>query len=497
VSARTGEGLDLLAAQIERVALSLSPVRSRDLFRLPVDRVFTMRGHGTVMTGTMIGGSLLVGDAVELSPGGLRGKVRSLQSHGETVEKAPAGRRTAVNVPDFAVDEVRKGDVLALPDTLFPTLSWAVQLNCLSSSPRALRHRSEAHFHHGARDVQARIYLADRDKLQPGESCLARICLPEALAAVHGDHFVLRSFSPLRTVAGGVVLNPLGVDMRRRSKGFAERLELLRLLLPGAKATDEDRVHSQLLCTEGAQKGLSFAALRVLTNLENKALDKALAALASARRVLCFDREARLYIAYELASSLGAACIVAVKVFHAANPEKKGVKKSELLSGWGRELAPKLAHAVIELLVKQGTLQAEADTLRLPTHEAAFSREQAPLGEALLKAHREAALAPPNLVDVLTALGATKKEAAPVLAALRQSGDLVRVAEGLWYAGEHIRALEKTLHDWFAANESIDLAAFKNLTGLSRKYLVALLEYFDDQKLTMRLGDVRVLRKKT
>lgn len=497
VSARTGEGLDLLAQEIERLALALAPVRSKDIFRLPVDRVFTMRGHGTVVTGTMIGGSVSVGDMVELVPRGLRGKVRSLQSHGEAVDTAPSGRRTAVNVPDFAVDDVHKGDVLALPETLFPTFSWLVELQCLPSSPRALRHRSEAHFHHGARDVQARIYLADKEKLQPGERCLARISLPEPLAAVYGDRFVLRSFSPLRTVAGGVVLNPLGVDMRRRSKGFAERLNLLQSLVPERNSADEDKVHIQLCCTEGADKGLSFSALRVLAGLDGKVLEKALTQLSSSRRAVCFDREARLYIADVFFTALGESCLKAIKAFHAANPEKPGMPKGELLSGWGRTVPPRLAHALAEHLLKQGALQATGDALHLPAHKAAFSREQAPLSEALLAAHRKAGLAPPNLSDVLERLGATKKEVAPVLAALRQSGDLVRVAEGLWYAGEHLRALEKKVGEWFTQNETLDLAAFKEMTGLSRKYLVALLEYFDAQKITMRLGDARVLRKKS
>ena len=526
VSARDGRGLDVLVEALADLEARLAPVRSQDLFRLPVDRVFTLKGHGTVVTGTMIAGSVNVGDLIEFSPSGLQSKVRSLQSHGEAVRTAPAGRRTAVNVPDLAVEDIRKGDVLTFPNTLFPTTSWVLEITCLASSPRALRHRTEVHFHHGSREVQARLYFPDRDKLLPGDSCLCEARFPEPMAAVFGDRSVIRSFSPLRTVAGAVVLNPLGADMRRRSQGFAERVAALAAIAPASDpASDpiedeasaasagqaappptgktaraasvgmgieaEQRVLVQLDATRDADKGLSFSRLRVLANLDSKALEKTLAALSNAQKIFCFDKEQRLYLGERFLGLLADSCEKAVAAFHSRHGERQGMPRSELASGWGKALAPKLAHFVIERLLKKGLLVAEGDFIRTPGHSAAFSKDQAPLSEGLLAAHRQAGTSPPNLNEVLESLGSNKKEAAPVMNALRASGDLVRVAEGLWYAREHLEAIEKALLEWFDTHESIDLAGFKSVTGLSRKYLVALLEYFDAQKLTMRLGDIR------
>lgn len=499
VSAQTRQGLDLLIATLAEMEASLAPVRSQDLFRLPVDRVFTLRGHGTVVTGTMIAGSVSVGDTVELYPGGLFSKVRGLQSHGSATEKALAGRRTAVNLPDLAVEDIHKGDVLSHPDTLFPSRRWVLELTCLPSSPRALRHRAEVHFHHGSREMQARLYFADRDKLQPGDSCLCEVRFQEPAVAVFGDRCVVRSFSPLRTVAGGVVLNPLGVDMRRRSQGYAERRALLDSLAPTPEAAsppDDERVLTQLLCTEGAERGISFARLRVLANLDSRALDKTLAALSNKQQAVCFDKDQRLYLAEPFLVSLAASCEEMVAAFHKRHSEKQGIKRSELVSGWGRMLPPKLAHFVIERLLKQGTLAAEGEYLRQPAHSATFSKEQAPLSEALLKAHRDAGLAPPNTNELLASLGIGKKDAALILAALRDSGQLVRVAEGVWYAAEHLQAAEAAVRQWFESHEHLDLADLKSITGLSRKYLVALLEYFDAQRITMRVGDTRMLRQK-
>lgn len=497
VSARTREGLDKLVQSLAAMEARLAPVRSQDIFRLPVDRVFTLRGHGTVVTGTLIAGSVSVGDTVELYPSGLQSKVRGLQSHGAAVEKAPAGRRTAVNLPDLAVEEIHKGEVLSHPDTLFPSTRWVAELTCLSSSPRALRHRGEVRFHHGAREMAARLYFTDRDKLLPGDSCLCEVRFSEPAVGVYGDRCVVRSFSPLRTVAGGMLLNPLGVDLRRRGKGFDERCALLR----GLAATNpppgpEARVLAQLQCSQGAERGISFPRLRVLANLDSKALEKALASLSNSRQAVCIDKDQKLYIAETFLSGPAESCLAAVKAFHERYSEKQGIKRSELLSGWGKDLPPKLSHLVVERLLKEGKLSAQAEFIRLPAHTASFSKEQAPLGEALLEAHKKAGLAPPNTNELLDSLGVSKKEAAPVLAALRASGDLVRVAEGVWYAREHLEAAEKAVRAWFLDHESIDLAGLKSITGLSRKYLVALLEYFDASRLTMRVGDTRILRQK-
>ena len=496
VSARSGQGLEALLQRLAAMEATLAPVRSQDIFRLPVDRVFTLHGHGTVVTGTLIAGSVSVGDIVELYPSGSSSKARGLQSHGAAVEKAPAGRRTAVNLPDLAVEDIHKGEVLSHPDTLFPSSRWVVDLLCLSSSPRALRHRGEVHFHHGAREMAARLYFTDRDKLLPGESCLCEVRFNEPAVGVYGDRCVVRSFSPLRTVAGGMLLNPLGVDLRRRAKGFAERCEVLRELAAGSsELAPEARVLAQLRCSLGAEKGISFARLRVLANLDSKALEKALAALSNSRQALCFDKDRKLYIAESYLQGPSENCLAAVRAFHERFTEKQGIKRSELMSGWGRDLPLKLAHLVVERLVRDGMLAAEGEFIRLPVHTASFSKEQAPLGEALLEAHKKAGLAPPGTTDLLASLGVSKKEAAPVLAALRASGELVRVAEGVWYAREHLEAAEAAVRTWFESHDSIDLAGLKSITGLSRKYLVALLEYFDSVRLTIRVGDTRILRK--
>ncbi|MDR2503140.1 MAG: selenocysteine-specific translation elongation factor [Deltaproteobacteria bacterium] len=498
VSSHTREGLDVLLGALAEIEATLAPVRLQSLFRLPVDRVFTMRGSGTVVTGTLIGGSVSVGDMAQLYPDGRTSKVRNLHCHGEQTKTALAGRRVAMNLPDLAVEDIRKGDVVSYPEALFPSMRWIIYLTCLSSAPRALRHRAECHFHHGAREMQVRLYLADRDRLQPGESCLCEVRFTEPAVAVFGDRCVLRSFSPLRTVAGGVVLNSCGVDMRRRSLGFAERCRMLACINPDApiRALEEERIVNQLAGTIGADQGLSFEKLRVLTNLDSSALEKHLSVLSSKRQVACFDKALRLYIADKPLDSLVSSCAAAVADFHKRHNTLQGIRRSELLSGWGKGVSPKLVNFVIERMLQQGGLVAENDLLRLPDHTASFSVKDAQLSESLLNAYKESGLTPPNMEVLLAKLGVDKKRALAVYAALRAAGRLVRVSEDLWYAAEHLKTIETTILRWFDDHEFLNIADIKAVFGFTRKHMVPLLEYFDAQKLTIRVGDARILRKK-
>ncbi len=503
VSAQTGQGLDALAKALAELEAAFAPARSQDLLRIPVDRLFTLHGHGTVITGTMIAGGLKLGDIVQVYPGTRQSKVRGLQNHWGKAEEVRAGRRTAVNLPDLTVEDIRKGDVISRPGVLFPSERWIAWVTCLPSSPKAMRNRAEIHLHHGSREMQARLCFLDRDTLLPGQACLAEIRLPEAAVSVFGDRLVFRSFSPLRTVGGGVVLSPLGMSTRKREPGFAERCAKMRELAPQAYSTEnqpaaalENLVLTQLVCTREASKGVSFDCLRVLANLDSRVLEKIMSELMADKRVFCFDKMQKIYVADAFVAPLAKACEEAVAAHHKKSPEQQGINRNELLSGWGKDLPPKLAHYVIEQLVKKGKLAAQGEYLRLPSHEACFDQSQAPLGESLLRAYQEAGWAPPATSALLETLRVTAKQAMPLLASLRSDGKLVRVSEDIWYAAEHLAAIEKAVEDWLHERESLDIAGMKSITGLSRKHMIPLLEYFDAQTLTLRTGDVRVLRNK-
>lgn len=494
VSAHTGAGLEELRAELERIAGTLAPRRRSDLVRLPVDRVFTMRGHGTVVTGTLVSGSFKLGDDVLLYPGGLATKVRGLQSHGATAEEAEAGRRTAVNLAGLEVEDVTRGDVLARPGTLFPSLVWDLELTLLASARKELRHRKEVHFHHGTREVLARLHFLDREALAPGETCICQVRFTEPLVGVWGDRVVVRSFSPLRTIAGGRVVNPLGRKVKRFKPEAQALLARLAGEDPAAPASPEDVVLAQLALA-GAE-GVTFAQLMTMTDLESKALDKLVSLLLSKGKAFLFDREERALASGEVVESLAAGLTAHLGDFHAKNPMKQGVSRGELASTWGRGLPDKLFHLVLERLVKAGAVVAEAELLRLAGHKVSLASDQSRLRQAILDAYAKGGSAPPNLPEVLDPLGVSFKEAAPVFKLLQEQGELVKVKEDMYFHAPVLADLRQRVEDYLASHEDMGAPEFKEVGGLTRKYAIPFLEYLDKEKITVRVGDRRVLRKR-
>ncbi len=487
VAAQTGAGLDALRAAILDLIGSYMPNRPNDLFRLPIDRVFTMKGHGTVVTGAMTAGSISLGEDVLLYPRGKATKVRGLQSHGAGVETALAGLRTAVNLPGLEVSDIERGEVLARPGTLFPHEIWDLELTCLQSSPRALKNRKEIHFHHGCRELPARLFFPDRDKLAPGETAICQVRFTEPMVGVRGDHCVIRAFSPLRTVAGGVLLNPLGGKIKKNTNAFE---------LVSALQTDEpqDVLLTRLLMA--GSEGLNFAQLRVCCGQESKKLDNLCQLLASRGDILLYDKDERIFIHRQAFDTLAKSALAFVGAYHEKEPLKLGLSRGLLASGWGANLAPKLFHFLVERLLKRGELVAEQELLRLPQHKVTLAADQAKLEEKLRTLYAETGLTPPNLKDVLADLSLESKELMPVMRLLCERDILVKVNEDMYFSGHALKELETQLAGFFAAHEELGPPEFKELTGLSRKYIIPLLEYFDKQKLTVRVGDKRRLRKR-
>jgi selenocysteine-specific elongation factor len=487
VSSHTGQGLDELKDALRELIAGFTPRRRSDLFRLPVDRVFTMKGYGTVVTGTMVSGSISLGEDVLLYPGGTQTKVRGLQSHGETVETAQAGRRTAVNLHGLEVDDVRRGDVLARPGTLFPADVWDIELTVLKSSLRPLKHRKEIHFHHGAREVLARIYLLDRDELKPGETAVCQVRFGEPLAGVYGDRIVLRSFSPLRAFAGGRVVGPRGHKIKR----FSAQAEGLRAL-----ADDAPEVVAEAQLELAGAQGLTFNELLTMTNLESKGLEKTLGLLGGQQKAILFDKDARRYAGGRPVQALTDDLLGWLSAFHKKDSMKPGVQRGELASSWGREVPPRLLHFIVERLVKKGEVVAEQEMLRLAGHTVSLASDQEAVHSAVLTAYERGGTTPPNLKDVLEPLGMTFKQAAPVFKLLQEQGFLVRVKDDMYYHRPALNAISEAIVGFFDTRQEMSAPDFKELTGLSRKYLIPVLEYFDKEKLTVRVGDVRHLRKR-
>ncbi|WP_026167365.1 selenocysteine-specific translation elongation factor [Desulfovibrio oxyclinae] len=486
VSAHTGQGVPELRAELKKLMDRFAPRRRSDLARLPVDRTFTMKGYGTVVTGTLISGNFKVGDDVVLYPDETPARIRTLQSHGQGVEVAPAGRRTAVNLQGLEVQDVSRGEILARPGTMFPSEVWDIELTMLESSPRALKHRKEVHFHHGSREIMARIYLNDRDKLAPGETAVCQVRFTQPLASVYGDRIVLRSFSPLRTIAGGRVLSPVGHKVKRFSDAQKK--------LEGLTAESPEEVIAAQLDLAGPQ-GRSFAELLTMTDLESKALEKTLNGMAGKQLALMFDKDERRYAYGPLVSELMEGLVAWLGEFHRKQSMKPGVQRGELASTWGRKLPAKLLHLVLERLMKKGDVVGDQEILRLKDHKVSLASDTAKVRELILGAYEKGGIRPPNLKDVLEPTKMDFKQAAPVFRHLQDEGKLVKIKEEMYYHAPALEDIRNRIIRFFDDNDEMDAQDFKGITDLSRKYAIPVLEHFDKQRLTVRVGDVRKLRK--
>ncbi len=487
VSAQTGAGLDTLRTQIAEMAKNFSAKRRSDLFRLSIDRVFSMHGHGTVVTGTGFSGQLKVGEEIMVYPKQETGKVRMLQVHGTQCEQTKAGLRTAVNLSGFGTEDLERGQILAHSGTLFPSTIWNLQLHCLPSARKGIKHRREIHFYHGTKEILARLYLLDREILEPGDTCVCQVRFPAEMVGVYGDSFLVRAFSPLQTLAGGIVLDPIAKPIKR----FSSQVKILSELL---QAEPKDLILKQLELV--GKEGRLFSELRLLTDMEDGELEKLLQNLASLGQIFCVSKKDKLYVEAKQIEELTNSLTQTLETFHAQNPLKSGISRSELESGWGKSLSPRLFHFILERLTKTKKIRLQDESLCLTTHSVSLGADKKALQEQIIALYKKAATQPPKLKEAAEELKVGTNELIPIIQILVRQGELVKVNTEFFFATQAINELSEQIRDFFAKNEGLTPADFRELTGLSRKFAIPVLEYFDTIKLTVRVGDKRHLRGK-
>jgi len=496
VSAKSGEGLDALKSAI---AAGLREVPGKDpeaLARLPIDRVFSMKGFGTVVTGTLWAGRIKPGDdlvALPLLPGGAAGKVRGVQVHGASVDEARAGNRTAINLTT-GKEQLARGQVLVRPGELEAGRLVDVRLNYLATSKRALKRRARLLVHAGTAQTLATLSLLDTHELEPGQSGLAQLSLDEPMVLLPGDRFILRGFAMQRhhgtTVGGGTVLRTLGARIRR---GTPEALSILRDNERALAAHDvEARVRLEV--ARAGEAGIARAALQMRLPFSPRTVDAALAKLSGSRAILRYDKERGAVVGEAALAALKERAVAAVAAFHAAQPLLPGMPREELRAKVSGEV--KLLHLVVESLAADGALVADRETVRVPAHDPARQKAQAglaPLAERTLALYAEAALQPPRPVEAAASLSADPRELGSVVDLLVRGGSLVRMKDLVFHTAA-VDALRDKLVAHLKAHAQITPQEWKELVGASRKFAIPLAEHFDNEKLTMRVGEVRKLR---
>lgn len=489
VSSLTGQGLDEFINTLDRYCMALPERPATGIFRLPVDRVFSMKGFGTVVTGTLVSGRITTGEPVMIYPSGITTKIRGIQVHDRPVESSEAGLRTAINFQGIAKHAVNRGNVLARPDTLISSYMIDVELHLLESNERPLKNRDRVRFHIGTSQVPCNIILLDREVLEPGDTAPAQARLKRPLACVRDDRFVIRSYSPVRTLGGGRVLNPAPLKHRRLREETIE--QITRILDPDPQTLTADHI------AMAGYGECSFTQLKVLTNQTDKALDAALSSLLSNRTIIQTERSERRFVHYSTLEDFRESVTERLSAYHRANPLKEGMPKGELRSKFPEIKTARLFNQLINLLIKEEKIIQTGESIRLAGHKVTLQTGQSDLKEKILSVYAEKGLQPPYFKELSGLLNAEPAQVKNVLMHLVNEGRIIKVKEELFFHADAIKDLKERLVNFLSENGDISPAQFKDLTKASRKYTIPLFEYFDAENITIRVGDVRKLRKKS
>ncbi len=487
VSSRSGEGLDRLKSELARLAGEAEEKKVDGPFRLPIDRVFTIAGFGTVVTGTLLSGEISVGDEVEVLPAAIPCRVRGVQTHGKKSDKGCAGQRVAVNLQGVEHTDIFRGDIVVPRATYHPTRIVDVRLNYLPAAPRELKHRSTLRLHSATYEVPAKVIMIDRDVLLPGESAYVQLRLAKPVLLLPGDPFVLRTYSPQATLAGGTILDPSPPRRRRRS---SEALALLEAI-----ETGEDTEKIRLMVAASLLSGLSLEEIVNRTGMSVKRIESSLTTLLSSGELVQVVKEPRIFLSRQAFSTLKARLQTELQAYLKVNPMKEGMGKEELKSRIPKRSNLRFFTPCLLSLEKEGKAVAERDLVNLPGRKSGVAAEQIDLQAGVAKTLYSGGMEPPTIKEFCDALSCKEKEVLEHLNFLVREGKAVKVKSDIFYAAEPFAAIREKLVAHLRKTGEITPPEFRELTGLSRKFMIPLLEYFDSEKLTIRVGDRRVLRK--
>jgi selenocysteine-specific elongation factor len=474
VSSTTGAGIDDLRRELERASLAVVEKSAAGHFRLPIDRAFSAKGFGTVITGTLVSGSVARDQEVELYPTGRRLRVRGVQVYGKAADRASAGQRTALNLADIEPGEIARGMVLAAPERFRPANLLDCQLDLLPTA-KPLKHRAPVHFHAGTAEIEGEVrLLGGATVLKPGERASARIVLREPTLVLPGDRFIIRMFSPVVTIGGGEVLDTGGVRYRRTDDPAA------RL---GVLAGPEISARVALLVRE-SKHGVSLPDLVARTGLLENDLETA----ARGSQFTYLAQPQKWLIDRAWFDSTRRRIVEAVREFHKKNPLLPGVAKQDLR---GRELAAAPPFVFEALLMGAQELAVEGETVRLRTHRLVLKQDEEQARGAIERAFEQAGLATPTVQEVLAKSGVEPARARSLLQILIRERRLIRVTDDLVFHDSAIQNLRGLLAGRKATR--FNVGTFKDWTGISRKYAIPLLEYLDRERVTRREGDERLV----
>lgn len=472
VSSKTGKNIELLREKIREVALTVKPKLTRGLFRLPIDRVFTLKGFGTVVTGTAISGSISVNDTVEILPANINSKVRGLHSHGKSIKTAYAGQRVAINVSGVEKESLKRGDVVVVPGRFSPAKAVDAKMELLKDSP-ILKNRSLVHFHSGTSETIVRVILYNLEEIKPGEGCYCQLRLHEPVTVMSGDRYIIRRFSPVETIGGGEILDA-HPGRRKRAEGI-EDLKILEL------GTLEEKIAMKI--KKAGINGMSVTTLEGWINADVSAIQDAINTLR--QRDIVVQHE-NILIHSVAVNSIRAGIDKILNTFHKQNPLKTGMPKEEVRAQL--KIDQKIFNALTATMKE---VVMDKDLMRLSFFKVSLSEVDKGIEAKILNMLEQAGFQPPLKEEISKALNLQQKQLDDILKLMVKQGSLVRVNETMYITKPVYEKIINALKDFFSKKKEMTVAEFRDILNTSRKYALPILEYLDTQRITMRVGDAR------
>ena len=474
-SSLTGAGLDEVKSALAKIAAEVTSKDASALARLPIDRVFTMKGFGTVVTGTLVAGTINKEEELEVFPSGKRVRVRGAQVHGAAAERALAGQRTALNLAGVSTGELTRGMLLA-PGNTFQTTSRVDAHLSLLHTAKPLKDGARVHFHAYTMGTVAEVRLYGTKQLKPGEDAYAQLRLAEPTLLLPGDRFILRQYSPVVTIGGGLVLDPLLPTRKRSAQSAIEFLQIV-----------SGKPSQEVIAARVARRGTAGLPVRDLPTEMNMRQSSAVKLGTQAGMILCGE----VLVSPSTFAEVRTAIVNAVKIFHDANPLVAGIGKEELRTRM--KLGADIFQFAIARLAEEGRIEIAGELVHLPGRGVAMKDEEAESKKIIEQAFALAGLKVPSLKEVLAELKVDKPRAQKIVTLLLRDKILVKISDELVFHQTALADLRRKISSLKPATSKIDVARFKDMTGVSRKYAIPLLEYLDRERVTRRVGDERVI----
>jgi len=487
VSSTKKTGIDEVINLIDKLSMEIEDRQVDDMPRLPIDRVFSVQGFGTVVTGTLLSGLINVGDEVEIFPKNIIGRIRSLQVHGVNTETAYAGQRVAINLAGVKKDDIERGDVVAPVNSMKATNMLDVKVKAIDSIDRIIENRTRLRLYIGTKEVLTRIVLLDREELNPGEEAYAQLRLEESVVAKRGDRFILRFYSPMFTIGGGEILEPNPAKKKRYDQKAIEELKIKE------KGDLKDVIEKIILDNSKAfptikeiSKSTAMLEEKVMMDVNN---------LKEEGKVVLFNLTKDLHVIHmDYYNYIKSMILNHLEQYHKRFPLRIGVLKEEIRSKYLNNAKPLVGEKLIDLLIKEGCIEQRNESLCLKGFEIKYDERQKRIKEDIIDIFREASFSTPKKEELINKMAyVDEKEVEEVFGSLINSGEIIKLSEDIYLYKENIEKAIALLKEYLDENGFVTVAQFRDILNTNRKTALALLEYFDYLKITKRDGDKRTL----